>query len=125
MWKLLFAFLSIEATAEASALSMYSISGLLSESQVDIVSSKETEHAPDWLREISMLQDPRRGVTVGASLVHIGRLLSFLETGVPDFIAEDAGTEFCRNDVLLVQAESPLVHLCHQRNTSTDLNFDD
>ena len=47
MYSLLLVFLSIESTAAISLLSKYSTSGLFKESQVDIVSSIETEDPPD------------------------------------------------------------------------------
>ena len=43
IWRLLLVRLSKEDTAEESALSMYSNSGLFIESQVDILSSKEID----------------------------------------------------------------------------------
>lgn len=53
-----------EASIEESPLSMYSKSGLFMESQVDIVSSIETE-SPERPGDIKVLQGARAGVRLG------------------------------------------------------------
>ena len=55
MQRLLLVFLSTESTAGTSLLSTYSTSGLLKESQVDIVSSMETEAPSDLVGETAIL----------------------------------------------------------------------
>jgi len=54
-----------EASIEESSLSMYSKSGLFMESQVDIVSSTETE-SPERPGDIKVLQGTKAGMRLGA-----------------------------------------------------------
>lgn len=102
MFKLLNVFLSIESRAETSLLSIYSISGLLKESQVDIVSSKETDISFDLLGEVSML--PER-VTVGAAASSgCGKDGAFGKTSALDLIFDKTGSLFPEIAELLVDA---------------------
>lgn len=68
--------LSIDLTAEESSLSIYTNSGLFRESQVDIVSSKETEPLTDVLREI---------------FLHLGTIIALLEAGRLEILLLGAG----------------------------------
>lgn len=68
--------LSIDLTAEESSLSMYTNSGLFRESQVDIVSSKETEPLTDVLGEI---------------FLHLGTIIALLEAGRLEILLLGAG----------------------------------
>lgn len=63
MYRLSFAFVSIDSITNTSSFSKYSNFGLSKESQVDIVSSKETEAQSDLHGEISMLLGKGRAET--------------------------------------------------------------
>lgn len=106
-------FLLIELTAETSLLSTYSTSGLLKESQVDIVSSKETEKSSDLLGDISILHGAGAGTAAMA-----GTASSLLEREVTlegtlklGLTFEDVGKLFVEIPTLLVQARGPFFTL--------------
>lgn len=80
MLRLLHVLLSIDFIADASSLSIYSNSGLSTESQVDIVSSKETEPSIDVLGEIAMnlgsITAPLRAGSIPTLLLEAGMALT-------------------------------------------------
>ncbi len=94
MWRLLKVFLSIESITGSSLLSRYSTSGLLKESQVDIVSSIETEASSfDLEGERLMLQRAGKIVLIGAALI-LGKTVIFGRRSELGFTFNDEGRAF-------------------------------
>lgn len=91
MLRELHVLLSIDLTAEESSLSMYTNSGLFRESQVDIVSSKETEPLTDVLGEI---------------FLHLGTIIALLEAGRLEILLLGAGIALMIGWSLLVENAS-------------------
>lgn len=102
MFRLLNVFLSMESRAETSLLSIYSISGLLKESQEDIVSSKETEIPSDLLGEVSMLVE--RVTVAGAAPSLCEREGALGKTSALDLTFDKAGNLFPEIAELVVHA---------------------
>lgn len=99
MFKLLNVFLSIESRAETSVLSMYSISGLLKESQVDNVSSKETDISSNLLIVSLMLETTETRTGPASSLC--GKEGGWAKTGLESTF-DKVGILFPATDDLLV-----------------------
>jgi hypothetical protein len=87
---------------------MYSTSGLLKESQVDMVSSKETESPSDLLGETSMLHGAGMAAVVGTVSSLLGKDVILLQGISPvDLTFEDAAKLLIENPMLPVQAGGP------------------
>lgn len=71
----------MESTAEISLLSTYSISGLLKESQEDIVSSIETDIPSDLPGDTSMLLETGTATVATVGTITGGAATSFLLSG--------------------------------------------
>ena len=108
MKRLLNVFLLIESTAGTSLLSMYSTSGLLKESQVDMVSSKETESPSDLLGETSMLHGAGMAAVLGTVSSLLGKDVTLLQgTSALDLTLEDATKFLPENPIIPVLAGGP------------------
>jgi hypothetical protein len=107
MYRLLKVFLLIESIAIISLLSIYSTSGLLKESQVDIDSSKEIERSSDLLGETSLLHGTETAAT-GGTLSSLVEIEITLQTPTAlDFAFKNAGK------VLLLEAGGPFFTLAN------------
>lgn len=121
MWRWLNVLRSIESIAWPSLLSIYSTSGLLKESQVDIVSSIETESPSDLLGESSMLQGTGMATEPSSLLwtaVNFGKTSSlvwievtFGRTTAVDLTLKDADRLLPEIPLLLVLAGDPFFTL--------------
>jgi hypothetical protein len=109
MKRLLNVFLLIESTAGTSLLSIYSTSGLLKESHVDMVSSKETESPSDLLGETSMLHGAGMAAVLGTvSSLLLGKDVTLLQgTSALDLTLEDAAKFLPENPIIPVLAGGP------------------
>lgn len=108
MKRLLNVFLLIESIAGTSLLSMYSTSGLLKESQVDMVSSKETESPSDLLGETSMLHGAGMAAVLGTVSSLLGKDVTLLQgTSALDLTLEDAAKFLPENPIIPVLAGGP------------------
>lgn len=107
MYRLLKVFLLIESIAGISLLSIYSTSGLLKESQVDIDSFKETDRPSDLLGETSMLYGVEIAATAGKIPSFRGTEVTLQASIVLDFTFEGAGKE----PVLVFEAGGPFLTL--------------
>lgn len=121
MHRLILVFLSTESTAGTSLLSMYSTSGLLKESHVDIVSSKETETPSDLVGETSILLETvvaaflENAVTLlGATTLGVLFVLTWSRAGTLFVLTSSnakAGVLFAGKFVLRVLAGEPFLAL--------------
>lgn len=108
-------FLSIESGAGTSLLSMYSTSGLLKDSQVEIVSSTERECSSDLLGETAMLHCAGRAVTVETGIRNVSSALRaggfLLGTTTLDFTLEDRGKPLLEIAEVLFEVEDNFLAL--------------
>lgn len=108
MLRMFSVFLPIESTAETSLLSIYSISGLLneSESEVDIVSSIETDNPSDLLGETFMMLERATSDFCGAEAT-LGKSMAFgfesklLGTGTVKAESVGGASSLCVNELAL------------------------
>jgi hypothetical protein len=111
MYRLLKVFLLIESIAVISLLSIYSISGLLKESQVDIDSSKEIEKSSDLLGETSMQQGTETAAAIETFSSLLGLEITLQAPPVLDFAFKDAGEVFPEKPALLLETGGPFFTL--------------
>lgn len=105
MQRLLNVFLSMESTGGTSLLSTYSTSGLLNESQVDIVSSNEAETPSDLVGDMSILEGAGTAVKLGTVSLLLKREVILLGTATSlDWMFKEAGKLSVESLALLVQS---------------------
>lgn len=90
---------------------MYSTSGLLKESQLDIVSSIETEFPSDLLGETSMLHGPGKAKELGTASSLLGAGATFGRTTALGLTLKDAGRLLAETPLLPLQAGGPFFTL--------------